>query len=102
MRHGYGVRSSAPFGMASHNKLSENRMASMTSLNQVCSHKLGLSSASLPFNSCKTAKDIKKMWKHFKNWQLGLERGLCLRDRLVGHGNSNRAYVVMLCVQSEK
>ena len=35
MRHGYGVRSSAPFGMASHNRLAENRMASMTSLNQV-------------------------------------------------------------------
>lgn len=33
MRHGYGVRTSAPFGMASHNKLAENRMASMSSLN---------------------------------------------------------------------
>lgn len=34
LRHGYGVRTSAPFGMASHNKLSETRMASMTSLNK--------------------------------------------------------------------
>ena len=34
LRHGYGVRTSAPFGMASHNKLSETRMASMTSLNR--------------------------------------------------------------------
>ncbi len=34
LRHGYGVRTSAPFGMASHNKLSETRMASMSSLNQ--------------------------------------------------------------------
>lgn len=33
LRHGYGVRTSAPFGMASHNKLSETRMASMASLN---------------------------------------------------------------------
>ena len=34
LRHGYGVRTSAPFGMASHNKLSETRMASMSSLSQ--------------------------------------------------------------------
>ena len=63
MRHGYGVRSSAPFGMASHNKLSENRMASMTSLNQVCSQKLGFSCSS---NLQSRANYFKKMWRHFK------------------------------------
>ena len=34
LRHGYGVRTSAPFGMASHNRLLETRNASMASLNQ--------------------------------------------------------------------
>ena len=35
LRHGYGVRTSAPFGLASSNKLAENRMGnSISSLNQ--------------------------------------------------------------------
>ena len=35
MRHGYGVRTSAPFGLASSNKLAENRMGnSASSLNR--------------------------------------------------------------------
>ena len=35
LRHGYGVRTSAPFGVASSNKLAENRIGnSLSSLNQ--------------------------------------------------------------------
>jgi junctophilin len=35
LRHGYGVRTSAPFGLASSNKLAENRIGnSVSSLNQ--------------------------------------------------------------------
>ena len=49
LRHGYGVRTSAPFGLASSNKLAENRMGnSVSSLNQDSGVDGGGTSSTIP------------------------------------------------------